>query len=196
MVYDPSGMGSIVSFTNKGYSNEALRAQIFCDLIHMAFVCDLARAATLMVTSFQSQMNMTDPIGITDTLHNIGHSYGSAEVAKGIAWNLKPFAYLTAKMSDTPDGDGTLLDHSAMVFLFEGGHGYNPEGDVVKGGTHSSENMTCLIAGRAGGLKPGQHVVATGMHPANVLLSGMTAIGVPNGNALGEVNGTIQALFT
>jgi hypothetical protein len=53
--------------------------------------------------------------------------------------------------------------------------------------------MACLIAGRVGGLRPGQHVVAAGKHPANVILTAMQAAGYPQ-NSLGEVNGDIPAL--
>ena len=60
--------------------------------------------------------------------------------------------------------------------------------------SHSTENMACLIAGRAGGLSPGQHVVAAGKHPANVLITAMNAVGVP-GN-LGELSGNIPQLLT
>jgi hypothetical protein len=54
--------------------------------------------------------------------------------------------------------------------------------------------MACLVAGRAGGLKPGQHVVAVGKHPANVLITAMNAAGVA-GNTLGDVTGNIPALL-
>jgi hypothetical protein len=53
--------------------------------------------------------------------------------------------------------------------------------------------MAALIAGRAGGLKGGLHVAATGKHPANVLITAMNAVGVP-GN-LGEVSGNIPTLL-
>ena len=54
--------------------------------------------------------------------------------------------------------------------------------------------MACLIAGRSGGLAPGRHVVASGKHPANVLITAMNAVGVPAAS-LGEVNGAIPALL-
>ncbi len=54
--------------------------------------------------------------------------------------------------------------------------------------------MACLIAGRAGGLRPGPHVVATDRHPANVLISAANAVGVTT-NTLGELSGQILALF-
>jgi hypothetical protein len=55
--------------------------------------------------------------------------------------------------------------------------------------------MACLIAGRAGGLSPGQHVVAAGRHPANVVISAMKAVGAPT-ETLGEVSGSIPQLFS
>jgi hypothetical protein len=54
--------------------------------------------------------------------------------------------------------------------------------------------MSVLIGGRAGGLRSGQHVKATGKHPAQVLISAMKAVGVP-GETLGEVSGAIPELF-
>ncbi len=183
--------------TNLGYSNEEQRARVFCDLIHMAFTCDLTRVASLMFTMFQSHMNMYALTGHKCDLHEIGHngdpvSRGTLGVSKGIAWHMKHFAYLVGKLRDTTEGSGSLIDNTAIVFLHEGGHGL----DTATGKTnssHSTENMACLIAGRAGGLKPGKHLVAAGKHPANVLITAMNAVGV-TGN-LGEVAGALPELY-
>jgi hypothetical protein len=182
--------------TNLGYSNEEQRARVFCDLIHMAFACDLTRVASLMFTMFQSHMNMYALTGHKCDLHEIGHngdpaSKGTLGVSKGIAWHMKHFAYLVGKLRDTQEGAGSLIDNAAIVFLHEGGHGL----DTATGKTnssHSTENMACLIAGRAGGLKPGKHLVAAGKHPANVLITAMNAVGVPG--SLGEVSGALPEL--
>lgn len=184
--------------TNLGYSNEEQRARIFCDLVHMAFTCDLSRVGTLMFTMFQSHMNMYALTGAKCDLHEIGHNgdpaqKGTLAVSKAIAWHMKHFAYLVAKLRDTPEGAGRLLDNCAILFLHEGGHGLDTATGKTNS-THSTENMACLIAGRAGGLKPGQHVVAAGKHPANVVASAMKAVGLPA--TLGEVSGEIPALFT
>lgn len=183
--------------TNLGYSGEEERAKIFCDLVHMAVTCDLTRVVSLQFTMFQSHLNMFALTGHRCDLHEIGHggdpmSKGTLGVSKGIAWHMKHFAYLLAKLRDTPEMGGSLIDNCALVFLHEGGHGL----DTATGKTnssHSTENMACLIAGRAGGIKGGQHVVAAGKHPANVLLTAMNAVGVA-GNTLGEVTGAITAL--
>ena len=180
---------------NLGYSGEDLRAKLFCDLIHMAFACDLSRVATLQLTMFQSHMNMYPITGQATDCHELGHGGvpgGTLAVSKGIAWHVKHFAYLVQRLRDTPEGNGKLLDSCALVFLTEGGHGFDPGGNK-QNSSHSTENMACLLAGRAGGLKPGQHVAAPGQHPANVLLTAMKAAGY-SGNTLGEVSGELPAL--
>jgi hypothetical protein len=91
-----------------------------------------------------------------------------------------------AQLRDTPEGAGSLLDNTVLVFM--------PEGGWDDGDPHSGENMVTLIAGRAGGLKPGQHVATDGRHPASVLISAMNAAGVTT-ESLGEVSGQIPELF-
>jgi Protein of unknown function (DUF1552) len=181
----------------KSESNEDLRAELLCDLIHMGFVCDLSRVATLQFLHWKSYMNARGIIGVDNDVHGISHDYGpggSDRVTKVLAWQIKHFARLTKKLKDTVDMDGTrLLDNTALVMVFEGGVGFDPEGGSDEHGPHSTENMAALVAGHSGGLKPGKHVITDGMHPAQVVLSAMKSIGV-NG-PLGEVSGTIPDLF-
>jgi hypothetical protein len=183
--------------TNLGYSDEETRARIFCDLIHMAFTCDLSRVASLMISMFQSHMNMYALTGAKCDLHEIGHNgdpvnKGTLAVSKAIAWHMKHFAYLIGKLRDTPEGGGSLIDHCVALMLHEGGHGLDTATGKTNS-THSTENMACLIAGRAGGIKHGVHVPAPGKHPANVVISAMKAVGLPT--TLGEVSGEIPGLF-
>jgi len=192
------GSGNNTYDTNLGYSGEDLRAPVFCDLMHMAFACDLTRVGSLMFTMAQSHMNMFALTQQPCDLHELGHGgvpgpSKTLEVSKAIAWHMKHFACLIKKLRDTPDGAGTLLDSCAVVFLHEGGHGYDPSSGEMYS-THSTENMACLVARRAGGMKPGQHIAATGMHPANALITAMNAVGVKT-NTLGEVSGNIPALL-
>src|SRR5690606_5193814 len=54
---DNPGTGSDdINSSSTGYSDEHTRARVMCDLIHMAFVCDLTRVATLQITAFQTHM--------------------------------------------------------------------------------------------------------------------------------------------
>jgi hypothetical protein len=54
--------------------------------------------------------------------------------------------------------------------------------------------MVLLVGGRAGGLAPGSHIAAAGVHPASVLVSAMQAAGY-EGDSLGEVSGNVPELF-
>ena len=171
-----------------GYANEEKRARVMSDLLHMAFTCDLTRSATLAYTFAQCFIDTQALLGIQQTdVHELGHGSGSDEdKADAFAWHLEHFAYLVAKLRDTPEGAGSLLDNTVLVFM--------PEGGWDDGDPHSGENMAALIAGRVGGLQPGQHVATDGTHPASVLISAMNAVGVA-ADSLGEVSGSIQELF-
>lgn len=175
-----------------GYSDEDARARVQCDLIAMAFACDLTRVASLMITGNKSFLQMSTPIGVNTDMHSIGHQLRTSDVAKANAWHVKHFAYLVSKLAASPEGGGSVLDSSALTLHFEGGHGFDPQGGGALD-SHSSENMVVLIGGRAGGLKMGQHLVMKGGHPANVLVSAMNAVGVPGD--LGEVNGGVPGLI-
>lgn len=190
------GAGNNTYSTSNGYSGEEQRARAFCDLVHMALACDLSRAVSLQMTMFQSHLNMFPLTGQATDLHELGHGGvpgGTSAMALGHAWHVKHFAYLIQKLRDTPEGNGNMLDNTVLVFLLEGGHGNDPGGARALS-SHSTENMAVLVAGRAGGLKPGQHIVASGKHPAQVLVSAMKAVGY-TGNSLGEVTGEVPELF-
>jgi Protein of unknown function (DUF1552) len=201
---DNAGSGSDTIGTNTGYSDEQARARLLADLIHMAFVCDLTRVATLQLTVFQSHMNvfaLTNALGtpILADLHEVGHNgdqnnRGQLPVSLCLQWHISHYAYLLDKLKQTPEGDGTLLDHSAIVFMPEAGHGTQLNDAVSQFQTHSVEDMVLLVAGRAGGLSPGQHIASAGAHPAQCLLTCMQAAGA-SATALGEVSGTIPGLF-
>ncbi len=208
---DNAGAGSDTIQQNTGYSGEEERAQIMMDLIHMAFVCDLKDTATLQLTAFQSHMNVTSIFsGVAAELerpglvcradlHEVGHNgdgdnKGQLQVSAMLYWHLRQYAYLLQKMKETPEGDGSLLDNAAIVFMPEAGHGRQLNDDASEFATHSVEDMVLLVAGRAGGLRPGRHLAGGGAHPGNVLLSAMQAAGFA-GDRFGEVDGAFAGLF-
>jgi hypothetical protein len=188
--------------TNLGYSNEDERAYIFNDLVHMAFVCDISRVGTLLYTMAQSHLNMFPFTGQRTDLHEIGHGGTGLpdvthQVSIAIAWHMEFFAYLVAKMRDTDEGPGSLLDNCVISLMHEGGHGRDTSdqsGNTVDS-SHSTENMAMLVAGRAGGLSPGRHIRTDQAHPAQVLVSCMRAAGLEDVDQLGEVRGHVQELF-
>jgi hypothetical protein len=199
-----AGSGSDTIATNTGYSDEHTRARLLADLIHMAFVCDLTRVATLQITVFQSHMNVfpiTEMLGtpVRADLHECGHNgdqmnRGQIPVSLCLQWHISHYAYLLNKLKGTPEGAGTVLDNSAIVFMPEAGHGVQLNDGTSLNQTHSVQKMILLVAGRAGGLVPGGHIVKTGTHPGRVLVSAMQAVG-HSGDTLGEVTGNVPELF-
>jgi hypothetical protein len=179
---------------NAGYSGEDTRIRVLSDLVHMAFTCDLTRVATFMNTMVQSFMNVAQLTGHQYALHDMTHSGYTVQFNDVIAWHVDHFAYLVAKLRDTPEGAGSLLDHCAVGYLMEAGGGYSYENGAAFS-AHSTDNMAMMVAGGAGGLVRGHHVVAPANadHPANVLISLMHAVGVEED--LGDVSGVIPELF-
>lgn len=185
--------------SDTGYSDEETRAELLVDLIALAFICDISRAGSLMFTTPQCGMHLQPFTGTDQALHDIGHSADAPgmpgqrlqQMTAAVAWHVKHFARLVSLLRDAPDVDGrTVLDNSALVLVFEGGHGFDPMGG---GEVHSTENMSALIAGRAGGLSPGRHVRTNQAHPSSVILSAMHAVGVDGD--FGEVTADIPELF-
>lgn len=186
--------------TTAAWSDEETRAARHTELIHMALTCDLTRSVALMYTYAHCWLNMFPSTGHTNDLHELGHGSSGSDaspleaLSDGIAWNVGHWARLVDMLKNTPDIDGrSVLDNTAISLVFEGGHGYDPEADANS--VHSTENMSALIAGGAGGLNPngGQHISVPGEHPARVLTSAMSAVGA--GDTLGEVSGVIPELF-
>ncbi len=179
--------------TNAGWSDETTRARVFADLIHMAFTCDLTRSVAWLMTMAQSHMSIHPLTGIPYDQHELGHGGGTTQDMSEIrAWHIDHFAYLCARLRDTPEGAGSVLDNCALVHFNEAGHGYDP-GSGNENSTHSTENMCMLLAGRAGGLQAGQHVVTNNAHPGQVFNTAMRALGV--NQELGEVTGIIEGLL-
>lgn len=201
---DNAGSGSGEIGTNTGYSEEDTRANLLADLIHMAFICDLTRVATLQVTVFQSHMNvfqLSSDLGmpIRADQHEVGHNgdqdnRGQIVVSTLLGWHVGIWGNLVRKLKETPEGAGNALDNSAIVFMTEAGHGLQLNDGSSPNATHSVEEMVQLTAGRAGGLQPGRHIDTGGAHPAQNLISCMQAVGL-EGDTLGEVTGNIPELF-
>ncbi len=178
-----------------GYSDEEQRGDLLSDYVAMAFACDLTRVSSYMITLWKCWMNMYPVSGWKSDMHEISHGAGPAEaMADNVGFIVKQFAKLARKLRDLPEIDGrTVLDHTAMVLLLEGGHGYDPETGKKKS-THSTENMIALVAGGAAcGLRAGHHVSAPGSHPAKVVISAMMAAGGPA--KLGEISGPLAGLM-
>jgi len=177
------------------------RADLFVDLIQMAFACDMTRVLSLGGASALTGSGMRHELwNKTGGLHGeVQHSAAQAELDAANRWFVDVYARVIASFAAVPEGAGSMLDNVAAMFVMEGGKGLTPDplrsGDGGGDSNHSVDNAVMLLAGRSGGLQSGQHLDLTGedLHPAVVMNTAMRAVGVDE--TLGEISGTLDVLF-
>ncbi len=193
-----------------GYSFETERGNLFVDLLALAFQCDIARSASLMVTYQQTflsgvqVLDVVEPDNVyrtnprrTKDMHEIGHDGGNEQeglMAYFYRWHASFLARLGGKLKMLQENGASLLDRTALVLVTEGGWGRDPQGDSSS--PHSTENMVALVVGGKGlGLKLGKQLDGKKSHPSQVILSAMRAA---SGNAalnLGEIDTPFAGLL-
>jgi hypothetical protein len=159
--------------------------KLMFDLQVMAYQADLTRVATFMLAHAGSNRAYPN-IGISDGHHSLTHHQGMKEkiekVAQIDAMFVRMFAYYLDKLQSTPDGDGSLLDHMAIVY----GSG---TGD---GNAHSHHDLPILLAG--GAVKGGRHIRYPKETPlTNLFVSVLDKAGVPV-EKFGDSTGQLQSL--
>jgi hypothetical protein len=127
-------------------------ARLMFDLQVLALQGDVTRVITFQLARETSTRTYPE-IGVSEPHHPLTHNGGDpeklAKVAKINAFHVSLFAYFLERLKATPDGDGSLLDHS--LYLYGSGMG-NPD-------VHDHVNLPILVAGGgAGKLKGGQHI--------------------------------------
>ena len=164
-------------------------AKLMFDLQILAFQADITRVVTFQLAREQS--NRTYPeIGVGDPHHPISHHGNEpekvAKIAKINTHHVSLFADFLQRMKATPDGDGSLLDHS--VYLYGSGMG-NPS-------LHDHENLPILVAGGAAtGLKGGRHIrYENGTNLANLHLTLLDRVGV-HLDSFVDSTGKVEDLF-
>ena len=152
------------------------------DLQWLAFRADITRVVTFMLGR-ELNFRTYPEIGITEGHHNLSHHGDRAEqlakYARVNAYQAQLFAGFLEKLRATPDGDGTLLDHS--MFLYGAGLS-NPN-------LHAHTNLPLAVFG--GGVKGGRHMVCPPNTPVtNLLLSLLDKSGIP-ADTLGDSTGRL-----
>jgi hypothetical protein len=147
--------------------------KLILDLQALAWQADITRVFSLVMSRELSSRTFAF-IGVPEQHHAVSHHRNDPELiakkAKIDVYQAQLAAYFLERLQQTPDGDGTLLDHSLV--LYGGGMG--------DGNLHRHADLPCLVAGSLGGqFKTGMHV----RHPmdtpmSNLLLSIMDATGV------------------
>ena len=160
-------------------------AKLMFDLQVLALQGDVTRVVTFQLARETSTRTYPE-IGVSDPHHPLTHNGGDAEkmsrVAKINAFHVSLFAYFLQKLKATPDGDGTLLDHS--MYLYGSGMG-NPD-------VHDHVNLPILVAG--GGMKGGRHIKYAQPTPlANLHLTLLDKAGVRL-DTFADSKGKIQEL--
>ena len=163
-------------------------AKLMYDLQVVAFEADLTRISTLVVAR-EGSMRVYPEIGIPDPHHPLTHHRNNQEWIEKVTQinclHAELFAYFLGRLKSTRDGDGTLLDHSMIVY----GSGL---GD---GNRHTHEDLPILLAGRGdGSLKPGRHIVyEKGTPMTNLYLTLLDRIGV-RPETIGDSAGKLEHL--
>jgi len=138
---------------------------VLFDLLALAYEADLSRVFTFMMAREVSQRTYPQ-IGVTEPHHSISHHGNKPDKIAGHArinvYHMQLFARFLQRLRSTSDGDGTLLDHSLIVY----GSG------MSNGNGHTPSPLPLAVVGQGAGLVKGdRHIAAKELTPmANVLL--------------------------
>lgn len=164
-------------------------ARLMFDLQLLAFQGDVTRVISFQLARETS--NRTYPeIGVPDPHHPLSHHGNDPEkiarMAKINEFHVSLFAEFLQKMKETPDGEGSLLDHS--VYLYGSGIG-NPN-------IHDHTNLPIIVAGgAAGGMKGNRHIRYEKATPlANLHLTLLDKVGVRL-DSFADSTGKLEEVF-
>jgi hypothetical protein len=163
-------------------------ARLMFDLLTLAYQTDMTRVSTFMLGK-EVSVRAYPEIGVPDAHHSVSHHQNHPEqlarLGKVNAFHVKQFAYFLDKLRSTPDGDGSLLDHSMLLY----GAG------ISDSNVHLHDNLPLVLAGGAtAGIRGGRHL----QHPkdtpvTNLYLSMLDRVGVAVEN-IGDSTGRIEHL--
>jgi hypothetical protein len=140
-------------------------AQLLYELLALAYEADLTRVFTFMTAREVSQRTYPQ-IGVPEPHHTISHHGNKpdkiADHAKINNYHVQLFAKFIDRLRSTPDGDGSLLDHSLIVYGsgMSNGNGHTP-----------SPLPFAMVGGLSGRMKGNRHIVLSEQPSANALLA-------------------------
>jgi hypothetical protein len=161
-------------------------AKLMFDLQALAYQADITRVSSFMLARDLSQRTFPQ-IGVPEPHHATSHHGNNpgtiAKLAKINNYHVTLLAYFIAKLKSTPDGDGTLLDHSMILY---GSSMSNPN-------EHNHFPLPLLlIGGGLGQLKGGRHLKYPERTPmSNMLLSVMEKSGI-HMDKMGDSTGKLE----
>jgi Protein of unknown function (DUF1552) len=127
---------------------------VLFELMAVAYEADLTRVFTFMMNREASQIVFPN-LDINEPWHHISHHGNEPEklaaLVKINTWQIELFGRFLDRLRSTPDGDGSLLDHSLIVW----GSGMSDSN------AHSALDVPLLLAGKASGrMKGDRHIAA------------------------------------
>jgi hypothetical protein len=143
-------------------------------LMALAYQADLTRVITFM-TDREVSMRTFTHIGISDAFHPLSHHQNDPAKLERLSrvqqWYLSAFAKFVKTLSEMPEGDGSVLDHSMLLY----GSG------MANSNLHNNDPIPSVIMGRGNGkLKGGQHLQYGQDTPlANLMLTLLDRAEVP-----------------
>lgn len=163
-------------------------AKLMSDLMVIAFQTDMTRVVSFMLAREGSNRSYRS-IGVSDGHHSVTHHQNEAdkiEKTKKInELHVQTFAYLLDRLKATPDGDGTLLDHSMILY----------GSSISDGNAHTHHDLPLVLAGgKSAGIRGGAHIrykEETRMN--NLLVTMLDKAGV-NAENLGDATGPLDRL--
>lgn len=167
----------------------AEHAKLMFDLLALAYQTDLTRVSTFMIGREVSSRPYPE-IGIPDSHHPLSHHENDAgkldDLGKLNRYHMEQFAHLVDRLRTTPDGDGSLLDQSLLVY----GAG------ISDSNTHFHDNLpVALVGGARAGLAGGRHIRYPEQTPVtNLWMTLLDKMGVPS-ERIGDSTGQVHHLW-
>jgi hypothetical protein len=115
-------------------------ARLMCDIIAIGFQTDKTRVATLLMARDLSAMYYPF-LGVSDGHHSASHNNLSEGYERISRFHLSQLAYLATKLDSMPEGNGTVLDNSCLMFL----------SNMWIGRKHDNTRLPIVLAGGLGG---------------------------------------------
>jgi hypothetical protein len=159
------------------------------DLQVIAWQTDMTRVTSFMMGRDGSNRPYRE-IGIADGHHSISHHQQDPERVEKLIkideLHTAMFAYLLKRLQETQDGDGTLLDHSLVLF----------GSSLSESNIHTHDDLPIVLAGGGNGqVKGNRHLVYPKETPLNNLLLNMFDVaGLPPVEGFGDSTGRLTGL--
>ena len=158
------------------------------DLQVLAFQADITRVSSFLMARENVNRSYSE-IGLAESHHSMSHHGNNpgkmADFSKLNTYHVETFAYFLKKLQAIPDGDGTLLDHSVVLY----GSG------MSDGNTHNNFSVpVVIVGGRDQQMKGNRHLkYPKGTPLANLSMSLMDKFGV-NVERFGDSTGELDLL--